>query len=173
MEADFSADEVLTVEAEEVETASPSAFAIDPAPTKEKVAPKRKGSHGEALREGARTTTAGKGSKRGSKPEITFAESDLFDFGVFTAAFEGTDFALADLHYYHEKVKAWRDRKTGEEPRRRDWLATAKQFFLNDSHDNRLKIAPGTQHAHQHGAGGSGPESGGAATGYRSSRYSQ
>ena len=83
------------------------------------------------------------------------------------AAFAGTDYALADLHFYHEKILNWRQK--GEVPLRRDWLATSKQFFLNDAADNRLKLTPGTQ-SHQPGTD-SYADTGIPTTGYRSSRY--
>lgn len=66
---------------------------------------------------------------RPPRSEIPFAESELADVEVFIKAFEGTDYALADLRLYYEKVRLWRDRKTGEPPHRRDWLATAQRLM--------------------------------------------
>ncbi|MGI4823583.1 MAG: hypothetical protein ACRYFV_20410 [Janthinobacterium lividum] len=98
---------------------------------KEKVASKRKiRSH----------TTQERKVKR---PEVPFAESEFADLSAFIAAFTGTDFELANLRYYHEKVANWR--KDGEPPRRRDWKATAKTFMLNDVERNALVLAPGSQ----------------------------
>ena len=108
----------------------------------------------------------GKGPTRPQRPEIPFTESELADLDSFTAAFAGTDYALADLRFYHEKILNWRQK--GEVPLRRDWLATSKQFFLNDAADNRLKLAPGVQ-SHQPGA--TYADTGIPTTGYRSSRY--
>ncbi len=85
------------------------------------------------------------------------------------AAFAGTDYALADLPHYHQLVDTWRDKKTGLPPTRRDWLATARRFMLNDAADNRLKLAPNVQRFD--GAGPDQPNPGGSAGGYRSSRY--
>ncbi|TGD81721.1 hypothetical protein [Hymenobacter wooponensis] len=90
---------------------------------KEKVAPKRK--------------APGRG---GGRPEVLFAESELADPEAFIAAFAGTDFELANLRFYHQKVANWR--KDGEPPRRRDWKATAKNFMLNDIERNALVLAP-------------------------------
>jgi hypothetical protein len=105
---------------------------------------------------------------RPSRPELPFAESALADFAQFEAAMAGTDYELADLRYYHEKIKNWRQK--GEPPLRKDWLATSKQFFLNDVRENCLRLAPGVQRydatSHAEPVG-----SGAGATGYRSSRY--
>jgi hypothetical protein len=40
-----------------------------------------------------------------SRPDIAFADSELADFAYFEAALAGTDYELADLRYYHEKIK--------------------------------------------------------------------
>lgn len=114
----------------------------------------------------AKVARKGKAPTRPQRPEIPFAESELADLSAFMAAFDGTDYALADLRFYHEKILNWRQK--GEVPRRRDWLATSKTFFLNDVADNRLKLAPGVQ-SHQPGA--TYADTGIPTTGYRSSRW--
>ncbi|UYZ64902.1 hypothetical protein [Hymenobacter weizhouensis] len=128
---------------------------------KKKVAPKKKGVEQAAIRAAAATPRR----SQPRLPEVPFDQSELARYEDFAAAFEGTDYALADLRFYHAKISAWRQK--GEPPRRRDWRATAIQFFLNDAHDNRLKLAPGVQH-HQPGA--TAPDAGTlfARTGYRS-----
>ena len=115
---------------------------------------------GRVARKGKAPTT-----HRPQCPEIPFAESELATLDAFMAAFAGTDYALADLRFYHEKILNWRQK--GDVPLRRDWLATCKQFFLNDAADNRLKLAPGT-HLHQPGQHSPDPGTRPAATGYRS-----
>ncbi|MET4104745.1 hypothetical protein [Hymenobacter sp. UYP22] len=132
------------------DTAPPTG--ADPAPTsapKEKVAPKRKGVKQAAIRAAAtgQASHPDRPARRGRQqlPEVPFAESELADVEKFIQAFDGTDYQLADLRFYHAKIQAWRDRKTGEPPRRRDWKACATQFFLNDAHENRLKLAPHVQ----------------------------
>lgn len=117
--------------------------------------PRGRGAHAATIRQAAVARRPG----RPPRPEITFAESEYADVEKFIQAFEGTDYALADLRLYHEKVRLWRDRKTGEPPRRRDWLATAQRFMLNDAHDNRLKLAPPTP-PHGAPAGPGGPQPG-------------
>ena len=127
---------------------------------KEKVAPKRK----------VRVRTAAQ-DRPVRRPEVPFSESDLADLDSFIAAFAGTDFELANLRYYHEKVANWR--KNGEPPRRRDWKATTKTFMLNDIERNALVLAPGSQV----GSTGANPSSsrtgtGAYSAGYVSHRYS-
>ncbi|RSK49399.1 hypothetical protein [Hymenobacter rigui] len=85
--------------------------------------------------------------KRGrtALPELPFSQSPLAEVSAFIQAFQGTDYELADLRHYHQLVATWRDKKTGLEPTRKDWVATAKRFMLNDAADNRLKLAPHVQ----------------------------
>lgn len=147
-----------------------------PAPTaapKRKVAQKEKGVREQvvgatATAQNTEATSKPRGGRR-KLPETTFQESAIYDKQAFTAAFQGTDYELADLNFYHEKVNIWRDKKTGEPPRRADWVATAKRFMLNDAEDNRLKLAPAP--APQYGAGSPNGYSGGPDTGYRTSRW--
>ena len=104
---------------------------------------------------------------RSTLPELPFSQSPIADVSAFMQAFQGTDYELADLRHYHQLVATWRDRKTGEEPRRKDWVATAKRFMLNDAADNRLKLAPAHQRHHA-GPADSDPGAFFARTGYRS-----
>jgi len=121
------------------------------------------------IRDAAAAQASGASSpKRGHVPalEVPFCQSEVAALSAFRAAFTGTDYELADLAFYHELVGSWRDKKTGEAPRRKDWVATAKRFMLNDARDNRLKLATGVQ---QHSAGTSNTNI--PPTGYRSSRF--
>ena len=142
------------------EAAPPDDAVPDPgAAPKKKVAPKKKGVRAETIRAAA---TAGPAEPRrqkpGRRPETTFQESEIFDKQKFVAAFKGTDYALADLNHYHEAVNLWRDKITGEPPRRTDWVATAKRFMFNDATDNRLKLAPNVQ---RHDPANPGPNNAG------------
>ncbi|MBC6606956.1 hypothetical protein H8B13_09015 [Hymenobacter sp. BT188] len=92
---------------------------------------------------GRAAKTLAKPSSNSRRREVLFAESEYAVFEHFAAAFAGTDYALANLRYYHEKILAWRQK--GDIPRRRDWLATAKQFFLYDISANCLVLDPNTQ----------------------------
>ncbi|SDY56988.1 hypothetical protein [Hymenobacter psychrophilus] len=113
---------------------------------KKKVAPKKKGvKQAKTIRAAAAGSDSQTRRGRQQQPEVPFAESELADVEKFIQAFDDTDYQLADLRFYHAKIQAWRDRKTGEPPQRRDWKACATQFFLNDAHENRLKLAPNVQ----------------------------
>ncbi len=135
---------------------------------KKKVAPKKKGVAAGAGRPAATASADGQRPTR-ALPEVPFRESAIYDFTAFIAAFEGTDGALTDLRHYHQLIDTWRDKKTGLPPRRKDWVATARRFMLNDAADNRLKLAPNVQHFS--GPDPNGPNAGGAAGEYRSSRW--
>ncbi len=124
----------------------------DSAHQADRVAPKRKGAPGPQRRS-----------------EVLFADSELAPIEAFIAAFAGTDYEFADLRYYHEVVTNWR--KDGEPPLRRDWLATAKRFMLNDSHDGRLKLHPSQHPSGPHRAPISDAEFGKAVDEYVSRRY--
>ncbi|GAA4001984.1 hypothetical protein GCM10022408_11620 [Hymenobacter fastidiosus] len=131
-------------------------------------APKKKGVHAAAIR-AADTAGPNEPRRRGPLPELPFSQSAIATPEAFTAAFEGTDYALADLRHYHQLVATWRDKKTGLPPTRKDWIATAQRFMLNDAADNRLKLAP---NVHRPGTDGTGQSNAGIpSTGYRSSRY--
>jgi hypothetical protein len=78
-------------------------------------------------------------ARKRKAPEILFAESELASAEKFLEAFNGTDYALANLRYYHELITNWR--QDGQPPLRRDWLATARKFMLNDIQDGKLKLA--------------------------------
>jgi hypothetical protein len=115
---------------------------------------------------------------RNPAPEVPFADTELADYERFAAAFEGTDYELLDLRFYHQKILNWRQK--GEVPTRKDWKATAVTFFLNDRESNSLKLAPHVERydASTHGAIGASnavgsrpAPTGQGATGYRSSRY--
>ena len=151
----------------QAEVFNPYLPADDPGVTpKKKVAPKKKGVHADTIRVAA-NAGLNEPRRRTPLPELPFRQSALYDFQAFTAAFAGTDYALADLRHYHQLIDNWRDKKTGLPPLRRDWIATSKKFMLNDAADNRLKLAPGT-HQHQPGQPGPDPGTRPAPTGYRS-----
>ncbi|QKG55208.1 hypothetical protein GKZ68_00280 [Hymenobacter sp. BRD128] len=108
-------------------------------------------------------------ARPGALPEIPFSRSAIAEVSAFIAAFQGTDYALADLRHYHQMVGTWRDKRTGLPPRRTDWIATAKRFMLNDAADNRLKLAPGYRPATPADTAADPP--GVPPAGYRSSRW--
>ena len=99
---------------------------------------------------------------------VSFANSEIADYERFVAAFADTDYEVADLRYYHEKIASWRQK--GEVPLRCDWLATSKIFIKNDADENRLKLAPGI-HAYQPRNNDFQSDHGIPVTGYRSTRF--
>lgn len=77
------------------------------------------------------------------KPELLFTESEFADFAKFEAAFAGDkDYQLCDLRYYYERAKNWSE---GSGAKKRDWIATVRNFMLGDACDNKLKLKPGTK----------------------------
>jgi hypothetical protein len=75
------------------------------------------------------------------RAEHPFCKSEFADLSVFVQAFENTDYAHANLLYYHAAIANWRDKTTGEPPLRRDWLATARTFMLNDIKAGKLVLS--------------------------------
>ena len=137
---------------DEADLTAPEPPTQDAAPPAGRAAPRRKGP-----------------AARPRRPEVPFAHSELATPEAFATAFAGTDYEFADLRHYHEVVTNWR--KDGEPPRRRDWLATAKRFMLNDSHDGRLKLHPSQHPSGPHRAPLSDAEFGKAVDDYVSRRY--
>lgn len=140
-----------------------------------KVAPKKRGvgSQAEGIRAAATSATAPPDEPRrrpAPLPELPFSQSAIASPEAFAEAFAGTDYALADLRHYHQLVATWRDKKTGHPPQRKDWVATAKRFMLNDAADNRLKLASGHSPVAP-GADGSPQNAGIPTSGYRSTRW--
>ncbi|UOR06263.1 helix-turn-helix domain-containing protein [Hymenobacter aerilatus] len=141
-----SATHEAAVESEEVGQVAAEEIQVDP------IRPAAQAPHTGGAAEPAPSKPAKKSrlpkAPRTSRPEVPFLESEYADYDTFAAAFVGTDYALANLRYYHEKISAWRQK--GEVPRRKDWLATAKQFFLHDISSNSLVLDPSTQRAPAH-----------------------
>ena len=172
----LSSAEVLDDNRRTAPATAPSHGAVpDPgAAPKKKVAPKKKGVQAETIRAAATAQATeppvpGRGRQsrgRQTRPETTFQESAIYPKDKFIAAFEGTDYALADLNHYHEAVNLWRDKITGEPPRRADWVATATRFRFNDATDNRLKLAPNVQRHDPANPGSTNAGGGPARSGY-------
>lgn len=67
-----------------------------------------------------------------------FSSSPYYDIEKFKSKFENTDYQYADLNFYYEAVKNWADSK-GE--KKKDWIATARNFMLRDKKDDKLQLA--------------------------------
>ncbi|UOQ80989.1 hypothetical protein [Hymenobacter sp. 5414T-23] len=124
------------------------------------------GTQTDAIRSAATAPRAATARSR-ALPDLPFNQSPIAQVENFIAAFQGTDYQLADLRHYHQLVATWRDKKTGLEPTRKDWVATAKRFMLNDAADNRLKLAP-AHRPQQPGPADTDPGAFFARTGFRS-----
>jgi hypothetical protein len=96
---------------------------------KKKVAPKRKVSSAKP-KEGSANP-----KKVLPKPDLLFAESPYADKTLFVAAFSGSEYETASLEYYHELIKNWSESK---QARKRDWIATAKNWMLKDFKEGKL-----------------------------------
>lgn len=76
---------------------------------------------------------------RAAPDDVLFADTEFYDLNRFKAAFaDDPKFANVDLEHYHEALKDWRDRHTGQSPRRTNWLGTARTFIRNDKAAGKL-----------------------------------
>ena len=66
--------------------------------------------------------------KERSIPHL-FRNSEFFEKKIFCAALEKTQYAAANLDYYHEVILNWSD---GKDEKRSNWLATAKKWMATD-----------------------------------------
>ena len=114
-----------------------------------------------AAKRNARSATPEKSVRKlkQGKAEIVFAESEYADIEKFRQAFTGTNFEAAHLDFYYEAICNWRDKKTGEPPRRKDWLSTARTFMLNDYKEGKLVTQPTITDAKSHHSHGNSTQS--------------
>ena len=76
-----------------------------------------------------------------STPQHVFAESPYADADAFVAALQGTDYAHADLRYYHEVICTWAESK---DARNANWLPMMCNWMLRDAKDHKLKTTTST-----------------------------
>lgn len=81
-----------------------------------------------------------------SNADHLFSDSEFIDFVKFEAQFEGTDYEHCNLKVYHEKVKNW---SAAGGNKKKDWIATARNFMLSDKDKNKLILRNGTKQAGQ------------------------
>lgn len=66
-----------------------------------------------------------------------FSESEFFDKQKFTEAVEKNEKYLCfDMEYYYEKIVNW----SAEGNKKKDWIATARNFMLGDLQKEKAKI---------------------------------
>lgn len=70
-----------------------------------------------------------------------FTKSPFFDFDAFQKEFSGTDYEFCDLKIYYEKIKNWSE---GGGKKKKNWIATARNFMLSDKQDGKLILKQGT-----------------------------
>jgi hypothetical protein len=73
--------------------------------------------------------------KKEASADLLFSESPYADKALFRQAFVGTDYESANLDYYHEVINNWSQSKAA---RKKDWIATAKNWMLNDYREGKL-----------------------------------
>jgi hypothetical protein len=73
--------------------------------------------------------------KKEASADLLFSESPYADKALFRKAFAGTDYESANLDYYHEVISNWSQSKAA---RKKDWIATAKNWMLNDYREGKL-----------------------------------
>lgn len=77
--------------------------------------------------------------KKTSEQLCLFAESRYADYDKFVAEFEGAEFKDVDLVYYYHAVADW---SAGGGKKKKDWIATARNFIRSDMNEGRLhKVA--------------------------------
>ena len=73
--------------------------------------------------------------KKEASADLLFSESPYADKALFRQAFAGTDYESANLDYYHEVISNWSQSKAA---RKKDWIAMAKNWMLNDYREGKL-----------------------------------
>jgi hypothetical protein len=73
--------------------------------------------------------------KANPKPDLLFKDSPYADKLRFMQAFAGSEYAGANLDYYHEIVKNWSESK---QAKKKDWIATVKNWMLRDFKEGKL-----------------------------------
>lgn len=71
-----------------------------------------------------------------SAPQHPFAESPYANADAFVEALQGTDYAHADLLFYHEVIRTWAESK---DARNANWLPMMCNWMLRDAKDQKLK----------------------------------
>jgi hypothetical protein len=105
-----------------------------PQEEKKKVAPKRNESSAK-LKDTSTSLSIESNPKRKDKPDLLFKDSPYADKAIFVEALAGSAYAGANLEYYHELVKNWSESK---QARKKDWLATVKNWMLRDFKEGKL-----------------------------------
>jgi hypothetical protein len=76
-----------------------------------------------------------KKSEGGEAAEHSFCQSPYFSLEKLREALANTDYAHANLKYYHEVINNWSESKGAK---KKDWLATIKNWILRDVQAGKL-----------------------------------
>lgn len=74
---------------------------------------------------------------RKRRERCLFKNSEFADKQKFIEQFKGTDYEFANLDYYFEAVLNW---SNAGGKMKQDWIATARNFMLNDKAKNKLQL---------------------------------
>jgi hypothetical protein len=111
---------------------------------KKKVAPKRKDLSAKLKDTSTLTSSEKDTSKRRDKPDLLFKDSPYADKALFLAALKESEYGKANLEYYYEIVKNWSESK---QARKKDWIATVKNWMLRDFKEGKLVTHELSNHA--------------------------
>ena len=76
--------------------------------------------------------------KKGTAESLClFANSRFYDFEKFKECFTGEEYQNIDIAYYYESVKDW---SSAGGKKKRDWIATARNFMRGDRDKGKLKM---------------------------------
>lgn len=87
-------------------------------------------------------------TKKKRRQRCLFENSEFADKQKFIDEFKGTDYENADLTHYFEAVKNWS--KAGGKMKQ-DWIATTRNFMLNDKKHNKLQLNQNVKQQHATG----------------------
>ena len=89
--------------------------------------------------EGEKERKVAQKERKTAEPLCLFENSRYNDIELFKASFEGPEFADVDLDYYFHSVADWSSSKGAK---KRDWIATARNFMRGDMEKGKLHRKP-------------------------------
>lgn len=91
--------------------------------------------------EGEKERKVAQKERKTAEPLCLFENSRYNDIELFKASFDGPEFADVDLDYYFHSVADWSSSKGAK---KRDWIATARNFMRGDMEKGKLHRKPQT-----------------------------
>lgn len=89
--------------------------------------------------EGEKERKVAQKERKTAEPLCLFENSRYNDIELFKASFDGPEFADVDLDYYFHSVADWSSSKGAK---KRDWIATARNFMRGDMEKGKLHRKP-------------------------------